>query len=68
MTRVEELIRSLPAELRQKVEAYVESLIESQPDSARSGLAVDWRGDLREFREEYDSVQLQHEATQHWGR
>jgi hypothetical protein len=67
MTRVEELIRSLPAELQRKVEAYLESLIESQPRPAMSGLALDWRGDLREFREEYGAVELQHEATAHCG-
>jgi hypothetical protein len=68
MTRVEKLIRSLPDELQQKVEAYVEALIKSQPPAPSTGLTLKWRGDLRDLRGQFDSVQLQHDTAEQWGR
>ena len=65
MESIEELIRELPPELKREVEDFVYFLVEKREKqrSAR-GLRQDWAGALREYRENYTSLELQKKALE----
>jgi len=65
MESIEELIRELPPELKQEVEDFVHFLVEKREKqrSAR-GLRQDWAGALREYKENYTSLELQKKALE----
>jgi hypothetical protein len=66
MKSLEEKIRELPPELQQEVEDFVDSLTERQEQRVRGHLKLDWRGSLRDLRDQYTSVELQHEIIRLW--
>lgn len=65
--RIEEKIRKLPPNLQKEVEDYVESLIESRARRRKGQLKLEWRGALRDLRDKYTSVELQHKLLEWWG-
>ena len=65
MKSIEDKIKALPPELQQEVEDLVESLMRKQQRSGGQ-LKLDWRGALRELRDRYTSVELQHEILKEW--
>lgn len=67
MKTLEELIKELPPELRQEVEDFVQFLLEKRARKPKGQLKLDWRGALRDLRDQYTSVQLQHKALEWWG-
>ncbi len=67
MTELEQLVRELPPDLRREVQHFVEFLIEKQRRAASGSLKLDWRGALRDLRDKYTSVDLQHKASEWWG-
>ncbi|MFC1714312.1 DUF2281 domain-containing protein [Candidatus Poribacteria bacterium] len=62
MGSIEDKIKLLPPELQREVEAFVESLIESQIRRSEHKLRLNWRGALRDLRDQYTSVELQHKT------
>ncbi len=67
MGSIEDKIKMLPPELQREVEDFVESLIESQEQRSKRELRLNWRGALRDLRDQYTSVELQHETLKQWG-
>ena len=67
MKGLEEKINTLPPELQKEVEDFVEFLIEKRLQKPKGQLRLDWRGALRDLRDKYTSVELQHKALQWWG-
>lgn len=67
MKTLEELIKELPPELRQEVEDFVQFLLEKRVQKVQGQLKLDWRGALRDLRDKYTSVELQHKALEWWG-
>ena len=67
METLEEKIRKLPPELRQEVEEFVETLLEKTHEKKQNKLRLNWRGGLRELRDKYTSVELQHKLLEWWG-
>jgi len=67
MKSLEEKINTLPPELQKEVEDFVEFLIEKRLQQPKGQLKLDWRGALRDLRDQYTSVELQHKALQWWG-
>ena len=65
--KIEEKIRKLPPELQKEVEDYVESLIKSRARRRKGQLKFAWRGALRDLRDKYTSVELQHRIREWWG-
>jgi hypothetical protein len=59
---IEELLKDLPQDMRAEVYDFVEFLIAKRGRQARRPLRQDWAGALREYRERYTSVDLQHRA------
>jgi hypothetical protein len=67
MTRLEELIKNLPPDLHSEAEDFLEFLLAKRARKPQGPLKLDWRGALRDFRERYTSVELQHKAQEWWG-
>ncbi len=67
MKTLEEKIKALPPELQREVEDFVEFLLERRGPKPKGKLKLDWRGALRDLRDQYTSVELQHKALEWWG-
>lgn len=64
MTRIEELIRDLPPELHREVEDFVEFLLEKRVKRPRAKPNFNWAGALKDLRNQYTSVELQHQISE----
>ena len=64
MGRIEEMVKELPPELQQEVEDFVQFLIERQARRAGRKLRQDWAGALRDYRDQYTSLELQKKALE----
>jgi len=73
MRNLEQAIKKLPPALRREVEDFVGFLLEKQklekkkPTSKKETgrkLRQDWAGGLREFRDQYTSLELQKKALE----
>jgi mRNA-degrading endonuclease RelE of RelBE toxin-antitoxin system len=61
---LEDLVRDLPPDSRQKVRQFVETLLENTRDRAKKRLKQNWAGALSDYREEYTSLQLQQKSLE----
>ncbi|WP_322800994.1 DUF2281 domain-containing protein [Thermoflexus sp.] len=64
---LKELIDQLPPELLQEVRDFVEFLLERRVAGPKTELKLDWKGALRDLRDQYTSVELQHKIAEWWG-
>ncbi len=63
MTKLEAMIKELPQELHKEVEDFVESLIKknnANNGNAERKYSFKWAGALKDLRDQYTSVELQH--------
>ena len=63
MKPLEERIRELPPDLQREVEDFVEFLASRQENLPRGRFTFEWAGALKDLREQYTSVELQHLAS-----
>nr|BAL57694.1 hypothetical conserved protein [uncultured Acetothermia bacterium]BAL59378.1 hypothetical conserved protein [Candidatus Acetothermum autotrophicum] len=65
---LEELIRELPPQLRQQVQDFVEFLLEKhkKPSEQPAQLTFSWYGALKQYRDQFTSVELQHKILEWW--
>jgi mRNA-degrading endonuclease RelE of RelBE toxin-antitoxin system len=63
MKTIEEKINKLPPEDRKEVEDFVEFLLKNRKKRAKGKPAFKWAGILRDLRDKYTSVELQHEIS-----
>jgi len=68
MQTFKELVEQLPPELQQEVKDFVEFLLEKRVPKPRAELKLDWRGALRDLRDKYTSVELQHKVLEWWAK
>jgi len=61
---LEELVKELPPEFREEVRDFVEFLLEKRARQPRKKPRFDWAGALKDLREQYTSVELQHEILE----
>ena len=70
MRSLKDLIEQLPPELQEEVRDFIEFLLERKarrPKAEKKGeLKLDWRGALRDLRDKYTSVELQHKVLKWW--
>ena len=59
-----DLVQSLPSEMQQQVQEFIEFLLEKQSRQPKAQFKLDWRGALRELRDQYTSVELQHKIAE----
>ena len=67
MQTLEEQIKKLTPEQRKEVRRLVASLLKKKSHRKPKKLSLSWRGGLRELRDKYTSVELQHKALEWWG-
>lgn len=67
MQTLTEIVKQLPPDLQQEVEDFVEFLLEKRARFKQKRLRLTWAGALREFREQYTSLDLQKKALEWWG-
>ena len=67
MKTLEELVRELPPELQQEVYDFAQFLVEKRAKPRRKGkLRLNWAGGLREYRDQYTSLELQRKSLEWW--
>jgi len=64
MERVEEIVKELPPELQQEIEDFVQFLIEREKRKVGKKLRQDWAGALRDYCDQYTSLELQKMALE----
>ena len=64
MQTLEELIEKLPPELQEEVRDFVEFLLEKRARRPKRKPKFDWAGALRDLRDRYSSVELQHKIAE----
>lgn len=64
---LEELVKELPSDLQEEARNFVEFLLEKKVKKPEGKLKLDWRGALRDIRDKYTSVELQHKVLEWWG-
>lgn len=64
MNTLESLIRQLPPELQQEVADFVKFLLQKRAKKLAKPLRQDWAGTLREYRDQYTSLDLQRKALE----
>jgi len=63
MQTLVELIEQLPPDMQQEVRHFAEFLLEKHRRTPKGALRLDWAGALRDLRDQYTSVELQHEIV-----
>jgi hypothetical protein len=61
---LEELIQELPSDLRAEVRDFVESLLAKRERHTGLKLRQDWAGALRDYREQYMSLELEQQTLE----
>lgn len=61
---LEEIVRELAPDSRAKVRQFVETLLETSKRPANKKLKQHWAGALRDYREQYTSLDLQKKALE----
>lgn len=64
MQSLQELIEQLPPELQQEVQDFVEFLLEKRVERPKRKPKFDWAGALKDLRDRYTSVKLQHKIAE----
>ena len=64
MKSIDERIKNLPPALKKEVEKFVDVLLRKQRKKSRGKLKMDWAGALKDLRDKYTSVELQHKISE----
>jgi hypothetical protein len=60
------LVEQLPPELQQEVYDFAQFLLKTRGGRKKSHLSLNWAGGLKEFRDDYSSLELQEKAQEWW--
>jgi hypothetical protein len=64
LSPLEEMVRELPASMHAEVRDFVEFLLVKRSRQTGRTLKQPWAGALRDYKQQYTSVELQHQALQ----
>lgn len=67
MTKLDKVIKALPPDLKQEVYDFADFLLKTKVQRKSKKLRMTWAGGLREFRDQYTSLELQKKALEWWG-
>jgi hypothetical protein len=67
MKKIEEKIKKLPPELQQEVLDFINFLLQKKIKKKKKKLKLKWIGALKDLRDKYNSVSLQHKISEWWG-
>jgi len=62
MENIEEMVKKLPPELKREVENFVNFLIEKKVRKHGRKMRQDWAGALKDYRDQYTSLELEKKA------
>ena len=68
MQSLEQKVKSLPLDLHEEVEDYIDFLMNKRTKPAKKKLDLTWRGALRDDNKKISSVDLQHQSLDWWGQ
>lgn len=66
MPTINEIFIQLPPDLQREVYNFAQSLLDKQIPSHNHPLTLTWAGGLREYRDQYTSLELQKKALKWW--
>jgi hypothetical protein len=61
---LEELVKELPPDCKEEVRDFVEFLLERRKRKHGKKLRQDWAGALKDYRDQYTSLELQKKALE----
>jgi len=64
METLKDLIEDLPDEMQQEVRDFVEFLLRKRQARLRGKPRFEWAGALKDLRNQYSSVELQHKISE----
>ena len=64
MKSIDERIKNLPPALKKEVEEFVNNLLKKRRKKNGKKLRQDWAGTLRDYRDQYTSLELQKKALE----
>ena len=64
MKTIEDLIKKLPDELKQEVVDFIEYLLQKRAPKSHRKLSQNWAGALKEYRQQYTSLELQKKSLE----
>lgn len=64
MSTLKELVEQLPPDLQEEARIFVEFLLEKRAERKGVKLRQDWAGALRDYRDQYTSLELQKKALE----
>ena len=67
MLKLEEKIKALPPDLQREVEQFIDDLLAKQKSRTNKPMKMNWRGELKDLKDKYTSVELQHKILELWG-
>lgn len=67
MKNIDEMIKELPPEFQQEVRDFAEFLLEKKLHPKQKKLRMTWAGGLKEFRNQFTSLELPKKALEWWG-
>lgn len=62
--RIEDLLKELPPDLQQEVGDFIAFLLEKRTKKKHGVPSFSWAGALKDLRDHYTSVQLQHKISE----
>jgi hypothetical protein len=66
MESLDEIMAKLPPDCRQEVRDFAQFLAEKKAFPKKKKLRLDWAGGLKEFRDQYTSLELQKKSLDWW--
>ncbi len=67
MQTLKELVEQLPPDLQQEARDFVEFLLNNKVHRKQDKLRLTWAGALREYRDQFTSLELQKKVLEWWG-
>ena len=64
MQSLKDLLEKLPPDLQEEVIDFAEFLLDKQRMKQKSEFKFEWAGALKDLREKYTSVELQHKISE----
>ena len=64
MPTLKEYMEKLPPDLKQEVKDFVEFLLKKRVKKTKKKLSMNWAGALRDYRDQYTSLELQKKALE----
>lgn len=68
MEEIDDMIKSLPPELKQEVKNYIEYLSHKHYHQKHDKLSLSWAGGLKKYRDKYTALELEEKALEWWGQ